>query len=141
MLRCLTGPNIPTGFNVYGFAGIASSIIVATYRDNGIVYRNTTQSFAANDPSRRTIDNFTRDLQATVNFAASQMRGFSADKVYIGGYGANQAAELTSMVSEVVSSPIEIVNPWDLWSITNPPKETFGWEVALGLALRPVEVK
>ncbi|MDR3255578.1 MAG: pilus assembly protein PilM [Synergistaceae bacterium] len=141
MLRCLMGPDAPGGFNVYALAGVVSSIIVATYRDNGIVYRNTTQSFATEDSSGRTIENFTRDLQATVNFASTQMRGFSAERVYIGGYGANQGEAIRASVSEAVSCPITIINPWKAWNIINPPAQPYGWEVALGLALRPSEVR
>jgi type IV pilus assembly protein PilM len=141
-LRCLMGPTAPQGFNVYALAGVVSSIIIATYRDNGIVYRNTTQSFATEDTSGRTIENFTRDLQATVNFASTQMRGFSAEKVYIGGYGANQGEAISASVGEAVLCPISIVNPWKVWNIANPPAQQYGWEVALGLALRSsVEVK
>ena len=141
MLRCLMGPVPPMGYNVYALAGMVSSIIVATYRDNGIVFRNTTQSFATVDPNDRTIENFTRDLQATVNFATTQMRGFAPDKVYIGGYGAALGEKIRSSVAEVVTAPIDLVNPWKLWNIKGTPKETYGWEVSLGLALRPTEVK
>lgn len=140
-LRCMMGPTPPTGFNLYALAGIVSSIIIATYRDNGIVYRNTTQSFATDDPSGKTIANFTRDLQATIKFATTQMRGFSADRVYLGGYGLTQAKALVPSVEETVSCPVETVNPWESWTIGNQPKQPFGWEVALGLALRPSEVK
>lgn len=141
MLRCLMGPYPPTGFNIYALAGVVSSTIVATYRDNGVVYRNTSQSFATEGILGEVVANFTRDLQATVNFASTQMRGFLADKIYIGGYGAQHANALTASVSEVVTAPIEIVNPWELWSIANQPKQSFGWEVPLGLALRAMEVK
>jgi type IV pilus assembly protein PilM len=141
MLRCLMGPIFPSGFNVYALAGLVSSVIIATYRDNGIVYRNTTQAFAADDPSGRNVANFTRDLQATIKFATTQMRGFAADKVYIGGYGLSNSQSLRSSVEDMVNSPVETVNPWEMWTIGNQPKQTYGWEVALGLALRPAEVK
>ncbi|MDR1966309.1 MAG: hypothetical protein LBQ36_06325 [Synergistaceae bacterium] len=141
MLRCMMGPHHPSGFNIYALAGLVSSVIIASYRDNGIVYRNTTQSFATDDPSGRNIANFTRDLQATVKFATTQMRGFVADKVYIGGYGLTHPQPLKASVEDMVNSPVETVNPWELWTIGNQPKQTYGWEVALGLALRPSEVK
>jgi type IV pilus assembly protein PilM len=141
MLRCLMGPAFPGGYNVYALAGLVSSVIIASYRDNGIVFRNTTQSFAADDPSGRNVANFTRDLQATIKFASTQMRAFAADKVYIGGYGLANSPSLKSSVEDMVNSPVEIVNPWELWTIGNQPKQTYGWEVALGLALRPSEVK
>jgi type IV pilus assembly protein PilM len=141
MLRCLMGPIYPTGFNVYALAGLVSSIIIASYRDNGIVYRNTTQAFAADDPSGRNVANFTRDLQATIKFASTQMRGFAADKVYIGGFGLSNSQSLRSSVEDMVNSPVEAVNPWAIWTIGNQPKQIYGWEVALGLALRPAEVK
>ena len=141
MLRCLMGPYPPGGFNVYALAGLISSIIVASYRDNGIVFRNTTQGFAADDPSGRNVANFTRDLQSTMKFAATQMRGFVADKVFIGGYGLANSPSLKSSVEDMVNSPVDTVNPWELWTIGNQPKQTYGWEVALGLALRPAEVK
>lgn len=141
MLRCLMGPVPPLGFNIYALAGAVSSVIVATYRDNGIVYRNTTQSFVTADPEGRTTDNFTRDLQATVNFASTQMRGFAPEGVYIGGYGARLGGRLISNVSEVTQAPITLVDPWDLWAISNKPSDAFGWEIPLGLALRPMEVR
>ncbi len=141
MLRCLMGPVAPMGYNVYAMAGLVSSMIVATYRDNGVVFRNTTQAFAATDSENRIVSNFTRDLQATVNFATTQMREFAPDKVYIGGYGVTLGEEIRSRVSEVVTVPIDFVNPWELWSIRGIPDETYGWEVSLGLALRPSEVK
>ncbi|MDR3280837.1 MAG: pilus assembly protein PilM [Synergistaceae bacterium] len=141
MLRCLMGPGFPSGFNVYALAGLVSSVIIASYRDNGIVYRNTTQAFAADDPSGRNVANFTRDLQATIKFATTQMRGFVADKVYIGGYGLTHSQSLKASVEDMVNSPVETVNPWELWTIGNQPKQTYGWEAALGLALRPSEVR
>lgn len=141
MLRCLMGPRPPQGFNIYALAGIASSIIVATYRDNGIVYRNTTQSFAMNDPEGRMVAAFARDIQSTINFATTQIRGFSVDKVYIGGYGVNLGERLSSRVSEAAGAPVELVNPWSLWNVEGTPREIFGWETALGLALRPAEVR
>ena len=141
MLRCLMGPSSPSGFNVYALAGLVSSVIIASYRDNGIVFRNTSQAFAADDPSGRNVANFTRDLQATIKFAATQMRGFVADKVHIGGYGLANSPSLKNSVEDMVNSPVDIINPWELWTIGNQPKQTYGWEVALGLALRPAEVK
>ncbi len=140
-VACLMGPVAPMGYNVYALAGLVSSMIVATYRDNGIVFRNTTQSFATAVPDNRTVQNFTRDLQATVNFATTQMRGFAPDRVYIGGYGAALGEKIQSSVAEVVTAPIELVNPWQLWGIKGTPKDTYGWEASLGLALRPTEVR
>jgi type IV pilus assembly protein PilM len=141
ILRCLMGPIFPSGFNVYALAGLVSSIVIAAYRDNGIVYRNTAQSFATDDPSGRNVANFTRDLQSTIKFATTQMRGFVADKVYIGGYGLSNCRSLRSSVEDMVNSPVETINPWEIWTIGNQPKQTYGWEVALGLALRPSEVR
>lgn len=141
MTRCLMGRGVPSGFNVYALAGLTSSIIVAAYKDNGVVFRNTTQAFAAADQDGRTISNFTRDLQATINFATTQMRGFSADKIYIGGYGVGLGDDLKLSVASAVNAPVEVVDPWKVWNISGRPSETYGWEVALGLALRPTEVK
>lgn len=136
MLRCLMGPISPTGFNIYALAGAVSTVIIAAYRDNGIIYRNTSQSFATGSPLEGVISNFTRDLQSTINFAATQLRSFNADKVYIGGYGAAYADALRTSVSAAVNVPVELVNPWTLWNIGNPPGQQFGWEIPLGLALR-----
>jgi type IV pilus assembly protein PilM len=140
-LRCLMGPVYQSGFNVYALAGLVSSVIIASYRDNGIVFRNTSHAFAADDPSGRNVANFTRDLQSTIKFATTQMRGFVADKVFIGGYGLSNSHSLKSSVEDMVNSPVETVNPWELWTIGNQPKQTYCWEVALGLALRPTEVR
>lgn len=137
MLRCLCGPTIPMGYNVYALAGVASSMMIASYKDNGVVYRNTSHSFATYDEDGSTIAAFTRDLQSTLNFAATQMRGFSPDKIHIGGYGAARGEELRTSVAQVSTAPVEIVDPWKRWNIQGQPGETFGWEVVLGLALRP----
>jgi type IV pilus assembly protein PilM len=141
LLRCLMGPIFPSGFNIYALAGLTSSVIIASYRDNGIVFRNTSQAFATDDPSGKNLANFTRDLQATIKFATTQMRGFVADKIYVGGYGLTHPQGLKASVEDMVNSPVEVVNPWELWTIGNQPKQTYGWEVALGLALRPSEVR
>ncbi|MDR1914953.1 MAG: pilus assembly protein PilM [Synergistaceae bacterium] len=141
LLRCLMGPVPPSGYNIYALAGIVSSIIVATYKDNGIVFRNTAQSFAADDPSGNNIGAFARDLQATIKFATTQMRGFDADKIYVGGYGLTQSRAMKASMEETASSPVEFVNPWETWGISNQPKQIYGWEVVIGLALRSSEVK
>ena len=104
MLRCLMGPYPPSGFNIYALAGVVSSYIIATYRDNGIVYRNTTQSFAVSDSRDSAAGHFARDIQTTINFASTQIRGFSADKIYVSGYGAQHREALVeniSMVSQI----------------------------------------
>ncbi|GHV27800.1 Tfp pilus assembly protein ATPase PilM [Synergistales bacterium] len=137
MLRCLMGPGVTSEFNIYALAGVVSSIIVAAYKDNGIVYRNTSQSFAAEDSTGRTIDAFTRDMQATITFAATQIRDFTPGRVYIGGYGAHQGAAIQNHIASVMPTPVEIVDPWESWGITGAPEERFGWEVAIGLAMRP----
>lgn len=140
MLRCLVGPTSPMGYNVYALAGLTSSIIVATYRENGLVFRNTAQAFAASDAEDTLSSDLARDLQATVNFSATQSRGFSPDKIYIGGYGASLGEKLRGSVASVMKSPVEIVNPWKLWNVSGTPKDAFGWEISLGLALRGLEV-
>ena len=140
MLRCLMGPEPPAGFNVYALAGLVSSVIIAAYRDNGIVFRNTTQAFAKDDPSGENASDFTRDLLSTVKFAATQIRDFYPDAIYIGGYGLAANPSLKDRVEEVTDRPVVTVNPWELWEIKDGPERTYGWETALGLALGPMEV-
>lgn len=138
-LRCLMGPVAPMGFNIYALTGITSSIIIASYRDNGIVFRNTAQSFASAEGEEQRIAGFARDLNATVNFSATQMRGFVPDKIYVGGYGASLGEHLRAGIAENTQSPVELVNPWKQWGIRGTPTDTYGFEVALGLALRGTE--
>lgn len=141
MLRCMTGPEVPLGYDIYALAGLTSSIIVAAYKDNGIVFRNTSQAFATYDESDRMQYGFARDIQATINFAATQLRSFAPDKVYISGFGAGMGSKLRTAVEEGITVPVDIVDPWTLWNIKGTPKETYGYEISLGLALRHLEVR
>ena len=141
MLRCLMGPKPPSGFNIYGLVGAISSMIVATYKDNGVIYRNTTQSFTSDEKLSDSVGYFAGDLQSTIAFASAQMQGFSAEKIYIGGYGAEHSEELTREIGRISSSPLEIVNPWELWNISNSPGRKYGWEIPLGLSLRAMVVE
>ena len=141
MLRCLMGPNPPSGFNIYALVGALSSMIVATFMDNGVIYRNTTQSFVSKDTFPESLNFFAGDMQSTIAFASAQMHGFAAEKIYIGGYGAYHPDEFSREIARVSSSPVEIVNPWELWKVANPPSQLLGWEIPLGLALRPMGVE
>lgn len=141
MLRCLMGPNPPVGFNIYALAGALSSMIVATFKDNGVIYRNTTQSFVTKDTFSESLGFFAGDLQSTIAFSSAQMHGFAAEKIYIGGYGSDRPDAFATEIARVSASPIEVVNPWELWKVANPPSHAFGWEIPLGLALRPMVVE
>lgn len=135
-LRCLMGPSTPFGFNVYALAGATSSMMIASYRDNGIIFRNTSQSFVTAGNGNSAIQGFARDLKATVTFAATQMRGFTPEMIYLGGYGVGLGDAIRRVVENVAEATTETVNPWRLWSISGTPRETYGWEIPLGLALR-----
>ena len=136
MLRSLMGPDLPSGYNIFALVGILSSMIVATYKDNGVIFRNTTQAFASDENFSDSVSFFASDLQSTIAFATSQMRTFGAEKIYLGGYGASRGDEFSREIARISSSPVGIINPWELWEIPNPPSRLFGWEIALGLALR-----
>lgn len=139
-LRCMMGPVTPMGFNVYAIAGITSSMIISTYRDNGLVFRNTSTAFAVGEPDSSKASDMARDLQATINFSATQVRGFSPESIYIGGYGAGLGSDIEDSFAGTSQAQIRTVDPWDLWEIKGTPKDTYGWEIALGLALRHLEV-
>lgn len=138
-LRCMMGPVSPMGFNVFVLAGITSSMIISTYRDNGLIFRNTTTAFAVEDSSGAFPSDIARDLQATVNFSATQVRGFAPDKVYVGGYGAGLGDAVKTSIEHVVQVPVQTVDPWRAWDIKGVPKDAYGWEVSLGLTLRQWE--
>ena len=135
-VRCMMGPIPPQGGSLCVIAGAASSIAVVCHNDNGVIYRNIGQAFAVEEITPAFIETFSRDIQSTLNFAAAQLWNFSCSAILIAGYGAMHASMIKQSVEEFTSLPVAIINPWELWGVKNPPQQTFGFEIPMGLALR-----
>ncbi|MDO5115326.1 MAG: pilus assembly protein PilM [Synergistaceae bacterium] len=126
---------------VYVYAGYHRSVLVLSWRGNGIFYRNI--SFGVDDEIvakgtesdeyREQAVAFVRDVRSSLQFALSQNRGFSARSVYIFGPGAS--AFLCDTLKESVSfDSVMLVDPMKVHGIDFSGGGE--WDIALGLALR-----
>jgi type IV pilus assembly protein PilM len=127
------GPGVDGLLSV--LAGIENSLIVVGYKDNGILFRNVGHAFGGDHPSGEQVALLARDIYSTLSFAGSQFRGVRIDRIMMAGYGAN-APGVAEGIRAVAGLPVEPVDVWSLWGIERAPERRFGYEVALGLALR-----
>lgn len=135
-VRCIQGPQPPAGGSLCVLAGAASSIAAVCYHDNGVIYRNLSQAFAVDTATNEFVEGFARDINSTLSFASAQLWNFTCGAIYLSGFGAVYDVALKSSIEGFTSIPVTVINPWELWGIKNPPQQTYGFEIPIGLALR-----
>lgn len=117
--------------------GDRSSQIIVTYRGNGLVYR--TVFVGARSEFQGGVPHFEmlmREVRNSITFGASQYRGLNVKEILLcGEHADNQELqdELQSLSDEYACS---VADSWGKWSIAGEPVGEYGWEAAIGLAVR-----
>ena len=117
--------------------GDRSSQIIVTYRGNGLVYR--TVFVGARSEFQGGVPHFEmlmQEVRNSITFGASQYRGLNVKEILLcGEHADNQELqdELQSLSDEYACS---VADSWGKWSITGEPVGEYGWEAAIGLAVR-----
>ncbi len=132
----------PSDASVYVYAGRSRSVLILSWKGNGVFYRSMSIGFDGIDRKLPDGDEdyaaqqvaFIKEVRSSLQFALSQIRGFEAKELFLCGPGAD--ATLSDMMSSYLSvERIINVNCMEIHGID------FGnagdsWEIPVGLALR-----
>jgi len=131
---------------VYVYAGRRRSVLILSWKGNGIYHRSISESFeegllSSEDGSDDTLakNMFAREINSSLQFALSQIRGFEPECMVVFGPGCTenliQLLKDTVQIESVIHS-----DPFDVHGIefSSLDKSSGSWEIPLGLALRDI---
>ena len=140
-------PNInATDSAVYVYVSKSNSVILLSWKGNGIFYRSLSEGFDKTSVSYSSEEDmqeespeyiFLRAVHSSLQFAISQIRGFEPSAMFIFGPGASE--ELCELFRGTVKVPsILSVDPLVVHGIElrAEDKSSGYWDIPLGLALR-----
>ena len=128
--------------SVFIYAGKTRSVLIFSWKGNGIFYRTMSIGFTGisfvdesfNEQLNAEYNAFAREIQSSLQFALSQMRGFKPDMFFIFGPGATQ--DLCDFLKESLSIPeIMLSDPISLHGLAFD-SSAGSWDIPIGLALR-----
>ncbi|MDD4160484.1 MAG: pilus assembly protein PilM, partial [Synergistaceae bacterium] len=129
---------------VYVYVSRSNSVIMLSWKGNGIFYRSLSEGFDKISPLSEEDSQqesqeyvFIRAVHSSLQFALSQIRGFEPETMYIFGPGASE--ELCMLFRETVKvSSVLSVEPLDVQGIrlSADDMRLGSWDIPLGLALR-----
>ncbi len=131
---------------VYVYAGRRRSVLILSWKGNGIYHRSISESFEGGllgddgGPDGQLAKNmFVREMHSSLQFALSQIRGFEPDTMVVFGPGCTES--LLELLKETVQMESVIrSDPFDVHGIefSSHDKSAGSWEIPLGLALRDI---
>lgn len=138
VVRGILGPNggDESGSLILSVGGKSSQIIV-TYKGNGLVYR--TVFVGARSELQGGVSHFEmlmQEVRSSIAFGASQYRGLNVKEILLCGEHADNEelqGELQALSDEYTCT---VADPWGKWSIEGESVGEYGWEAAIGLAVR-----
>ncbi|MGI6443370.1 MAG: pilus assembly protein PilM [Synergistaceae bacterium] len=137
---------------VYIYAGRLRSVMILSWKGNGVFYRSISMGFDQAlehfetakdteekhdfiDDNSQTID-FVKEIRFSMQFALSQIRGFNPQAVYLSGPGANLSM-LTLLTETLAIEDISIIDLFNIHTISvNNRDITENWDIPLGSVLR-----
>lgn len=142
--RAIT-PSIPNADAVvYVYAGRRRSVLILSWKGNGIFHRSIADSFEegptdfeTNTSELTTEHMFVREIHSSLQFALSQIRGFEPDTMVIFGPGSSEG--LMKIFKDTVQiESVIFSNPFTVHGIdfSSYDAAAGNWEIPLGLALR-----
>ena len=127
---------------VYIYAGKIRSVIIFSWKGNGIFYRTMSIGFTGisfvdesfNEQLSAEYSAFAREIHSSLQFALSQIRGFKPDIFFLFGPGATK--DLCEFLKESLSIPeIMVSDPISVHSLSFD-SSAGSWDIPIGLALR-----
>jgi type IV pilus assembly protein PilM len=131
-----TESDIITGTMVVSVGSLSSQIIVG-FGDNGIIYRTLLFGGRPKDgmDSSSGFVAVAREVSSTFTYLASQFREMRVDEIILcGDYGKEEL--LKEELQKATDTAVVVKDPWEIWNIRGAPADRWGWETALGLAVR-----
>ncbi len=140
--RAVTPITPVTDAAVYIYAGKIKSVLIFSWKNNGIFYRTMSIGFTGitfvdesfNEQLSVEFNAFAKEVHSSLQFALSQIRGFKPDMFFLFGPGASQ--ELCEFLKESLSIPEMMVSdPVSLHGLEFD-KSAGMWDIPVGLVLR-----
>ena len=128
--------------SVYIYAGKTRSVLIFSWKGNGIFYRTMSIGFTGisfvdesfNEQLSAEFNAFAREVLSSLQFALSQIRGFKPDMFFLFGPGATQ--DLCEFLKESLSIPeIMVSDPISIHGL-DFDSSAGSWDIPIGLALR-----
>ena len=128
--------------SVYIYAGKTRSVLIFSWKGNGIFYRTMSIGFTGisfvdesfNEQLSAEFNAFAREVHSSLQFALSQIRGFKPDMFFLFGPGATQ--DLCEFLKESLSIPeIMVSDPISIHGL-DFDSSAGSWDIPIGLALR-----
>ncbi len=117
--------------------GDRSSQIILEYKGNGLVYRTVYVGARSELQGGTSVyEMLMQEVRNSIVFGSSQFRGLSVKEIVLcGEHGGDEGlqAEIQAASDEY---RCRVADPWMAWSIEGELPEEYGWEAAIGLAVR-----
>ena len=142
--RAITPPVPLADAVVYVYAGKRRSVLILSWKGNGIFHRSIADSFEEgptdfekNTSEFTTEHMFVREIHSYLLFALSQIRGFEPETMVIFGPGSSEGL-MTIFKDTVEIKSVIFSNPFEVHGIdfSSFDAGAGSWEIPLGLALR-----
>lgn len=134
--RSATGPLPPseTGHLLVSI-GRESTQVIMGYRGDGLLYRTFLVGGAGKTPAADAFGAIVREALSTIAYTRSQYRNLNIDRIYLTGeFGRTEG--LSEQLEQGSGLPVSVLNPWEVWGISNSGEASSGFDAAIGLALR-----
>jgi type IV pilus assembly protein PilM len=130
---------------VYVYAGLSYSVIILSWKGNGIFYRSVLRGYnaaggAESDglPDEETSEyGFVKEINSSMQFALSQIRGFEPSMMFLFGPGVSDRL-CDIMKKHVTVASVTTIDPLTVHGIDfqKDDARAGSWEIPVGLALR-----
>ena len=130
---------------VYVYAGLSYSVIILSWKGNGIFYRSVLKGYDASVsteseglPDEETLEyGFVKDINISIQFALSQIRGFEPSMMFL--FGPGVSGRLCDIMKKSIAvASVTTIDPLTVHGIDfqKDDARAGSWEIPLGLALR-----
>ena len=117
--------------------GDRSSQIILEYKGNGLVYRTVYVGARSELQGGTSVyEMLMQEVRNSIVFGSSQFRGLSVKEIVLCGEHGGDEGLLAEVQAAFDEYRCHVADPWMAWSIEGELPEEYGWEAAIGLAVR-----
>ena len=117
--------------------GDRSSQIILEYKGNGLVYRTVYVGARSELQGGASVyEVLMQEVRNSIVFGSSQFRGLSVKEIVLCGEHGGDEGLLAEVQAAFDEYRCHVADPWMAWSIEGELPEEYGWEAAIGLAVR-----
>lgn len=117
--------------------GDRSSQIILEYKGDGLVYRTVYVGARSELQGGASVyEVLMQEVRNSIVFGSSQFRGLSVKEIVLCGEHGGDEGLLAEIQAAFDEYRCHVADPWMAWSIEGELPEEYGWEAAIGLAVR-----